>query len=89
MTNKRKCIKFAKFIRRHCKMKLPESVKVARFYLNWANHWYPVVPANIEERLEPNCCEGCCYKTFHYVMSREGKMLRLQDLARQFNHDEF
>lgn len=89
MTRKSKRIKFAKYIRRHCKMTLPESIKVAKFYYNWADSGYPQVPANVVERLEQDCLEGCCWRTNHYVMSREGKLVRLKELSQRFNHDEF
>jgi hypothetical protein len=74
MTKKQRRIKYAKAIRRATGMKLPESIKVAKFYMRYLECEFPEPPPSVTTVLENTCgIPGCCYAEVYYVASREGK----------------
>lgn len=84
MTLKRRSVKFARFLRRHCRLTLPESVKVAKWYLR---HREGLAPPVVVELLEQACpVEGCCWAEVPYLESRAGfpEYLRLESLHVQY-----
>jgi hypothetical protein len=78
MTKKRRRVNYAKAIRRATGMKLPESMKVAKFYIRWLECEFPEPPSSVMSRVENTCgIPGCCYTDVYYVMSREGKPITI------------
>ena len=81
MTKKRRRVIYAKAIRRATGMKLPESMKVAKFYMRHDMCEFPEPPPTVISRME-NTCEfvGCCYTEIFYVMSRAGNLITIESI---------
>jgi hypothetical protein len=83
MNRKAKRRKFAKILRRHCKLTLPESAKIARWFLG-EGHWEREAPPHVVTRMECKCAEGCCWGDVHYMRLKSGEMATLNWLEYEF-----
>lgn len=85
MTLKKERVKFARFIRRHCKLSLPESVKIAKLYLRHGFWEYESLPPSLIVKYESKCGEpGCCYGEVYYLPLKVGRNATLNWLYDRF-----
>lgn len=82
MTAKRERVKFARFLRRKVRLTLPESVKVAKFYLGTPEE--RPKPECVVETYECRCGEGCCYGSVYRLPLKSGVMASLAYLYEEF-----
>lgn len=73
--------KLGRFLRKHAKLTLPESVKVAKWYLkyNFENAPEPAVT-----RYEMRSC-GCCWAHETYLPSRNGGYVPLNRVCEEYS----